>query len=368
MPDFIPFRAWLQPAVVEPAAPPLAPIVQMEARVSDELFERLHVLLAKLDAAMTPVRIDAPIPTPVQRTAITQPLWTGVRCIDTLLTIGRGARLGIFGAPGAGKSTLLDTIVRGAKADAVLVGLIGERGREAQRWLAARDARTTVICATSDRAASERVRAADLLFAHAEALAQRGLHVLVVLDSLARCAYALREIAVARGESVGRGGYPPSVFAQLARLVERGGSFANGSVTLLATILEDGDARDPVSESARSLLDGHVQLSPRLAQAGRFPAIDVPASTSRTMDEVASTEHRRAASTVRAALARLDACGEARALGIEPADAATRAAIAAEAAIDRLVLQGHEPAEPAASLECLRETADTLEVAYGHQH
>jgi ATP synthase in type III secretion protein N len=320
--------------------------------------------LGAIDGAST--RLEAAAPLPSQRQAITAPLWTGVRCIDALLTIGRGARVGIFGAPGAGKSTLLETIVHGARADAVAIGLVGERGREAQRWIATRDARTTVICATSDRAAQERVRAAQLLMAHAWALASRGLHVLVVLDSLARYAHALREVAVASGESVGRGGYPPSVFARMAQLVERAGAFAEGSITMLATVLNDGEDHDPVSECARSLLDGHLQLSPRLAHAGRFPAINVLASASRTMEAVANAAHVRDAARVRSALACLDCCADARSLGIEPADAPTRTAIAAESALEALLRQGRAPVSYRRSLEALEQTADMLGEAHGY--
>jgi ATP synthase in type III secretion protein N len=312
------------------------------------------------------VPIDARAPLPSERRAIEKPLWTGVRCIDALLTIGRGARIGIFGAPGAGKSTLLETIVSGARADAIVIGLVGERGREAQRWIAARDERTTVICATSDRPALERVRAADLAMAHAFALAMRGLHVLVVLDSLARYAQALRELAASSGESVGRGGFPPSVFARVAQVVERAGAFAEGSITMLATVLNDGDDRDPVSECARALLDGHIQLSPRLAHAGRFPAIDVPASASRTMDAVASAEHLHAATAVRGALALLEHFADARSLGIEPADPATRAAIAVEGALETFLRQGRPPVPFARSLEALGQTADMLGEAHGY--
>lgn len=314
------------------------------------------------------VRLDAAALPPSQRRAIIEPLWTGVRCIDALLTIGSGARIGIFGAPGAGKSTLLETIVGGTRADAVVVGLIGERGREAERWIAARDERTTVICATSDRPAHERVRAGDVLLAHAHALAARGLQVLVVLDSLARYANALREVAVARGESVGRGGYPPSVFARTAQFVERAGAFAYGSITMIATVLNDGDDRDPVSESARSLLDGHVQLSPLLAQAGRFPAIDVLASASRTMESVATPDQRRCAGAVRRALALLARCEDARSLGIEPADPATAVAIAAEPALEALLRQGSEPIAFRATLAALCQTADMLGEAHGYQY
>ena len=309
--------------------------------------------------------IDADPALPSQRVPIDRPLWTGVRCIDTLLTIGRGARVGIFGEPGCGKSTLLETIVRGTHADAVVVGLVGERGREAQSWLERIDARTSIVCATGDRPAEERIAAASLAMSQACALATRGLHVLLVLDSLARVAYALREEGVARGESVGRAGYPPSVFAHLARLVERAGAFHSGSVTMLATVLSDGDDRDPVSEAARSLLDGHLQLSGALAQAGRFPAIDVLASTSRTMHAVVTPEHRAAASRVRAALAALASSADARSLGLEPADERTQAAVAAESQIERLLRQGPVQISPPAALEALAQTADMCGVDHG---
>jgi flagellar biosynthesis/type III secretory pathway ATPase len=222
-----------------------------------------------------------------------------------------------------------------------------------------------VTCATSDASAADRVRAGDAALVQAQVLAQRGLHVLVLLDSLARYAQALRELSVARGESVGRGGFPPSVFARLAQLTERAGAFGTGSVTLVATVLNDGDDRDPVSESARSLLDGHIQLCPKLAQAGRFPAIDVLASASRTMDAVADARHVESARRVRAALSQLAACADARSLGLEPTERAARAAIAAEPALENLLRQGRGPADPALTLELLCQTADMLGEAHG---
>lgn len=317
-------------------------------------------------AAGRRVALGAPAPAPHERIAVTEPLWTGIRAVDGLLTIGCGARVGIFGAPGAGKSTLLESIVDAVEADAVVVGLVGERGREAQRWIERCDSRTTVVCATSDRPAQERVKAARVTFAHAQALCERGLHVVVVLDSLARIAGALRELGIRAGEGVGRGGYPPSVFAELAGLVERAGCFASGSVSLLATVLNDGDDRDPVSESARSLLDGHIQLSPKLADAGRYPAIDVCASASRTMGDVTTPQHRLRAARVRSALAALEATADARSLGIEAVDALTRTAVAAEGQIEAFLRQGREASEPAITLSSLAEVADTLDVPHGY--
>lgn len=313
-----------------------------------------------------PFAIDVRAPLPDERRAIEKPLWTGVKAIDSLLTIGVGARVGLFGAAGAGKTTLLETIVRGVRVDAVVVGLVGERGREAQQWTASCDRRTTIVCATSDRPAAERVRAAHVAVAQARALARRGLNVVVILDSLARFAAALRELAIAAGESPGRGGYPPSVFAAVARLLECCGTTSSGSITLLATVLSDGDDNDPVSDAARSLLDGHIALSSRLAHAGRFPAIDVLASASRTMAAVVDAGHSRAAQAVRAVLALLDRCDDARSLGIVPADEPTLRAIRAEAAIEGLLRQDAGAVAPALTLRMLAGIADTLEEPHGY--
>lgn len=307
------------------------------------------------------VSLELRSPRPNERAAIGEPIWTGVRVIDGLLTIGRGARVGIFGAPGAGKTTLLESLVDGCAADAIVVALTGERGREAQHWIAQRNERTTVVCATSDRPASERVLAAHVAVAHAQALRERGLDVLLVLDSLARFAGASREIAVASGESAGRGGFPPSVFAELARLVEVAGAVCTGSITLIATVLSDGDDRDPVSEAARSILDGHIALSVALAQAGWFPAVDVLGSSSRTMDMVASEPHLRDARALRHTLSRLDRIKDARSLGIEPADGAARAAIAIESQIGNYLRQGRGSCDHVVTLSQLARLIELME-------
>ena len=293
-------------------------------------------------------------------------MWTGVKTIDALFTLGRGARVGVFGGPGLGKSTLIEAIVHGAKADAVVVALVGERGREAQVWSVRCDARTTVVVATSDRDASERVSAAHIAFAQANALATRGLHVLLLLDSLARFAAAQRDLALEWGAAVGRGGFPPAVFSEIASLVECAGSFERGSVTLVATVLNDGDDRDPVSEAVRSLLDGHLQLSPQLAHAGRFPAIDLLASNSRTMGAVVSDAHADAAGRVRSAAALLERSSDARSLGLTPSDPATLRALAGEERLESLVRQGAAPVASAVTLAALRQTADILGEPYEH--
>ncbi|HEX5274449.1 MAG TPA: hypothetical protein VFW34_04170 [Candidatus Rubrimentiphilum sp.] len=305
-----------------------------------------------------PRRIGVTSPSPETRRAICEPFWTGVAAIDSLLTVGTGARVGIFGSAGSGKSTLLNDLVRGSQADAIVVGLVGERGREAEEWLHCIPDRAVMYCATSDRPAAERVRVAHLAMAQANALRSRGLHVLLIVDSLARFAAALREVAAACGESTGRGGYPPSVFAELASFTEMAGAFDTGSITLFATILHDGDDRDPVSEAARALLDGHVQLSTVLAGAGKFPAIDVTASVSRTMHAVVSAEHACAAAAVRSSIAALAKSHDARSLGMLSQRDAESAANR-ERAIERLLYGGTRDSR--AALQALQELVLFLE-------
>lgn len=302
------------------------------------------------------------VPEARTRQAVRAVFWTGIRAIDGLLTIGRGARVGLFGAPGAGKTTLLETIASGACGDVVIIALVGERGREAAAWLERRDARTTIVCATSDRSAAERVRAADVAMTQAEYFRDRGAHVVLIVDSLARYAAALREGRVALGEAVGRGGYPPGVWAELARYLERAGNGARGSITMLATVLSDGaDEREPLSDAARSLLDGHIVLSSALARAQHFPAVDIGASTSRTMSEVVSAAHGRDAAAVRRALARLAETSDARSLGlVGPGDRPLALAIDAEPAIDAFVRQAGS-CEPGTTLRELAAIASLVE-------
>ena len=311
-------------------------------------------------SAYRPVRRSAPAP--AERLAIDAVFWTGVRALDGLLPMGRGARIGLFGAPGTGKSSLLESIVAGAGADAVVLALVGERGREAQRWIDRLNARTTIVCATSDRSALERVRAADLAMQHACVLREQGCHVLLVVDSLARYVAALRERRGGLGEPSGRGGYPPGVWFDLARYVERAGVTRTGSITLVATVLSDGaDDREPLSEAARSLLDGHVALSLDLARAGRFPAIDVLASTSRTMSDCASPEHVRDATRVRGALAYLADSKDAREMGLSGAtDARARSVLAAEPMIESFLRSG-AASHPNETIGELRRVARLLE-------
>lgn len=246
----------------------------------------------------------------LDRPLIEAPLPTGVRAIDGPLTLGRGQRVALLGPPGAGKSSLLAMIARGAQVDAIVIGLVGERGREVREFLdrdLPREARGRTVCvvATSDRPAVERALCAQAATAAAEALRDEGLSVLLLLDSLTRTARALRDIGLAAGEAPGRGGYPPSVQAALSVLIERAGRASLGEITGVYTVLTEGDGEDdPIAEEIRSLTDGHLVLSARLAEAGHFPAIDVVRSLSRVMPAVTSEGHREAAARLRARLAK----------------------------------------------------------------
>lgn len=255
---------------------------------------------------LRPVVADAP--PPVERWRIKDCFPTGVRSIDALLTLGQGQRVGLFAGPGCGKTTLMAAVGRGSPADVIVVGLIGERGREVREFTEHEFppelmARTVMVCATSDRTSIERVRAAFTATAIAEALRDQGLNVLLMIDSLTRLARAQREIGLAAGEAPARAGFPPSVYALLPRLIERAGNAAGGSITALYTVLLEGELRsDPISEEAVSLLDGHIVLSRKLAEQGQYPAVDVLASLSRVMSNIVPREHSQAAARLRQVL------------------------------------------------------------------
>jgi type III secretion protein N (ATPase) len=249
-------------------------------------------------------------PSPLTRNVIKEPLQLGVRAIDGLLTCALGQRIGIFGEPGLGKSTLLASIVRGTSADVVVVGLIGERGREVREFIEKQLGpegmrRSVVVVATSDRPAMERAKAAYVATAIAESFRDRGCRVLLLMDSLTRFARAQREMGLAAGEPPTRRGYPPSLFAALPRLVERAGPAQVGAITAIYTVLVEGDMTlDPVAEEVVSLLDGHIVLSRELGQRNHFPAIDVLRSRSRLMDAVVPGEHKVDAARMRTLMAR----------------------------------------------------------------
>ena len=287
--------------------PGIAVGTEMEGRIVDALGSPLDGLPAPRVVETLP--LDGTVPHPMEREAIREPLQTGLRVLDGMLTVGRGQRVGIFGGSGVGKSTLIGMMARNTAADLTVVGLVGERGREVREFVEdslGEDGRkrSVVLVSTSDQSPLLRMRAAMAATAVAEFYAARGKHVLLVLDSLTRYAMAAREIGLAAGEPPASKGYTPSVFARLAKLVERAGNFRNGSITAFYTVLMEGDdQQDPVVDAVRSLLDGHVVLSRSLAAGGWYPPVNVLDSLSRLMPAVTMPEHRAQAATVRRLLA-----------------------------------------------------------------
>ena len=259
-----------------------------------------------------PVMLDSPVPHPLARQRITEPLSLGVRPLDALLTCGRGQRIGIFAGSGVGKSTLLGMMARGTAADVVVVALIGERGREVREFLEddlgpEGRANATVVVATSDEPAMMRLRAAWTATRIAEWHAAQGRDVLLMMDSLTRVAMAQREVGLAAGEPPATRGYPPSVFGLLPALLERAGPHAHGTITGLYTVLVEGDdLEEPITDHARSILDGHYVLSRRIAGTGRFPAIDVPASSSRLVSKILPKDRQKAMVHARSLIASLE--------------------------------------------------------------
>lgn len=257
-----------------------------------------------------PVPVQSPPPHPLQRRLIEKRFATGVRAIDGTLTVGEGQRVGIFSPAGVGKSTLLGMLARGADADVNVIALIGERGREVREFLERAlgpEGRSRSVCvvATAEKSAIERIRAAYVATTIAEAFRDEGKRVLLIMDSLTRFARGQREIGLAGGEPATRRGYPPSLFAELPKLLERAGQSERGSITAFYTVLmEDDQTPDPVAEEARSILDGHIMLSRELAGRSHYPAIDVQHSISRVMPAVASDAQVRHASRLRELLAK----------------------------------------------------------------
>ena len=279
-----------------------------EAAVGDTLLGRVLDGTGRPLDGRGPVRCDTSYPllgrpiNPLQRRVISDPLDVGVRAINSLLTIGRGQRLGLFAGSGVGKSVLLGMMTRYTDADVTVVGMIGERGREVKeftnRILGPHGmARAVVVATPADTPPMLRLHGAMLATSIAEYFRDKGLKVLLLMDSLTRYAQAQREIALAIGEPPATRGYPPSVFARLPQLVERAGNGdGNGSITAIYTVLAEGDdQQDPIADAARAILDGHIVLNRELADAGHYPAIDIEASVSRVMSEIVSPEHQRQA-------------------------------------------------------------------------
>ncbi len=255
------------------------------------------------------VSLDHATPSLLERDRITAPLPLGVRALDTLVSVGRGQRVGLFAGSGVGKSSLLSMIARGTEAEVTVIALVGERGREVREFIEddlgpAGLARSVVVVSTSDQPAMARIRAAFTATRIAEAFRDDGAHAILMMDSLTRVAMAQREIGLSAGEPPATRGYPPSTFSILAGLLERAGTDRTGSITGIYTVLVDGDDHnEPIADAVRSILDGHVVLDRALALSGHHPAIDVLGSVSRVAGKITGAERRAHAATLRAVLA-----------------------------------------------------------------
>ena len=304
----------------------------------------------------------------MQRAPVREPLDTGVRAINALLTVGRGQRLGLFAGSGVGKSVLLGMMARYTQADVIVVGLIGERGREVKEFiddiLGPRDrGRAVVVAAPADAPPLVRLQGAHYATAIAERFRDDGRHVLLLMDSLTRYAMAQREIALAIGEPPATKGYPPSAFARLPQLVERSGNGpeGGGSITAFYTVLSEGDdQQDPVADAARAILDGHVVLSRTLAESGVYPAIDIEASASRVMHNVVSEEHWALARRFRQLYSRYQKSRDLIQLGayVAGSDPETDLAIQLFPAMQALLMQDMRECAPFD--DSVRQLADVL--------
>ncbi len=298
--------------------------------------------------------IHAEPPDALQRGMISERFSTGVRVIDSMLTLARGQRVGIFSGSGVGKSTLLGMLARGAEADVVVIALIGERGREVREFIEhdlGPEAlkRATVVVATGDATPAMRLTAARAATAVAEGHRERGRDVLLLFDSLTRVAMAQREIGLAAGEPPTTRGYPPSVFSMLPHLMERTGPGVTGSITAIYTVLADSDEiDDPISEIARATLDGHLILKRSLAGAGHYPPIDILASASRLMQRVISDEHSGAALGLRELLAAYDDARDLISIGayVQGSDPLVDRAVTLMPEINRLLRQRADEQQP----------------------
>jgi flagellum-specific ATP synthase len=305
----------------------------------------------------------------MQRARIDTPLQLGVRVMDTLTTVGRGQRMGLFAGSGVGKSSLLSMIARGTDAQVSVIALVGERGREVREFL--EDdlgpeglARSIVVVSTSDEPALMRLRAAFVATRIAESFRDRGADVMLMMDSLTRVAMAQREIGLSVGEPPATRGYPPSTFSVLARLLERAGTAAAGSVTGMYTVLVDGDDHnEPIADAARSILDGHIVLDRRLAVAGHFPSIDALASISRVASKVNPPGHTRLAAGLRKVMAARKAAQDLLDVGAyqRGSNPLVDAAVDHEDEINLFLRQRMDETTPAAQAwEQLRRLAATL--------
>ncbi len=299
---------------IKPGAKVVATGEKLKIKVGENLLGKIidgsgNILNGDNINGGTAVEVNRRPPNPLSRKRIKQPLSLGVRCIDGFLTCGKGQRLGIFAGSGVGKSTLLGMAARNTNADINVIALVGERGREVRDFIE-KDLgeeglkRSIVVVATSDQPALLRVKAANIATAIAEYFRDQAEDVLLMMDSVTRVAMALREVGLAIGEPPATRGYPPSVFAELPKLLERTGTNDVGSITALYTVLVEGDDfNEPVSDTVRGILDGHISLSRELAESGHYPAVDVLSSVSRIMDDLVKKDHLKAAEQIQKWLA-----------------------------------------------------------------
>lgn len=290
---------------IKPGARVVATGEKLKIEVGEELLGKIidgsgNILNGEQLNLKAKVAVNRRPPDPLKRRRIKEPLSLGVRCIDGFLTCGKGQRLGIFAGSGVGKSTLLGMAARNTNADINVIALVGERGREVRDFIE-KDLgeeglkRSIVVVATSDQPALLRVKAAGIATAIAEYFRDQSEDVLLMMDSVTRVAMALREVGLAIGEPPATRGYPPSVFAELPKLLERTGTNQLGSITALYTVLVEGDDfNEPVSDTVRGILDGHISLSRELAESGHYPAVDVLSSVSRIMNDLVGKEHLQA--------------------------------------------------------------------------
>lgn len=285
----------------------------LKVRVDESLLGHTLDGLGRPDDGILPTgeeySVEAMPPDPMSREIIDEVLPLGVKAVDGLITVGKGQRIGIFAGSGVGKSTLMGMFARNTKADINVIALIGERGREVREFIE-RDLgpegmkRSVVVIATSDKPALERKKAAQTATAIAEYFRDRGKDVLLMMDSLTRFSMAQREIGLASGEPPVSRGYPPSVYSEMPKLLERAGRSSKGSITGLYTVLVDGDDfNEPITDTARSILDGHIMLDRKLAHKNHYPAIDVLQSISRCMSQIAEREHKSYAGRLKNVLA-----------------------------------------------------------------
>lgn len=288
----------------------------LHVAVGDFLLGKTLDGLGRPTDAAAQIPIGAPVycvesapPDPMSREIIDEPLPLGVKAVDGLITVGKGQRIGIFAGSGVGKSTLMGMFARNTKAEINVIALIGERGREVREFIE-RDLgeegmrRSVVVVATSDKPALERNKAAKTATAIAEYFRDQGRDVLLMMDSLTRFCMAQREIGLATGEPPVTRGYPPSVYSELPKLLERAGRASSGSITGLYTVLVDGDDfNEPITDTARSILDGHIMLNRKLAHKNHYPAVDILQSISRCMSQVTEKEHKKAAGKLKNVLA-----------------------------------------------------------------